>query len=571
MITIQNVLTEYKKLDQSTLPAALQAAEFAFVKENMELYGEDKDIDSYIDAFVQKLNEYTAAAQRKAGNSSSAARSELEKVKEVARQHPSRVMVVRPAPVKAAEKKGRTVPAKQRMAKEKKAQPARAAKVKPRKPKFSEGQRLWWFDNDDSLKVETIRSVAYSSSGEPVYQTAGVLDWKYTEGEILASLKKGGMFLKRPAQPVAKTSVVVNLIKRYAALHEKNNPKEAVRRLLAALQKAIVEGQIRQSNPYAKEVTTIQENLVTMVNVEGTLGVVKIPRVEHYQAIGGSQKVMPCARLVKRFISIQGRESVEEKAERLLQQVQNFLGKHDKAYVPYWEELQEIKRSLSAYLKGSTATPQVSEATLRGLMGIAGLSGLGDCGCAPQSGAVVSSVDFSRASFKTAGFTGRWRELIGDPTEPFKIMFYGAGGSFKSTAAIAFARYLAELNRRVLYVAKEEGLGGTLQEKFARLNAFHPNIYICDRLRPADIEQYGVSVVFIDSVNSLGVAAEELAALYQKYPKLSWVLVFQTTKAGSFRGSQEYQHDVDTVVRFEAGTAQAEKNRFGGSGVVKFA
>ena len=43
-----------------------------------------------------------------------------------------------------------------------------------------------------------------------------------------------------------------------------------------------------------------------------------------------------------------------------------------------------------------------------------------------------------------------------------------------------------------------------------------------------------------------------------------YVYVFQTTKGGQFRGSQEYLHDVDAEIRVENMTAKAGKNRFGG-------
>ena len=57
--------------------------------------------------------------------------------------------------------------------------------------------------------------------------------------------------------------------------------------------------------------------------------------------------------------------------------------------------------------------------------------------------------------------------------------------------------------------------------------------------------------------------------LYAKHPETSFVVVCQTTKTGLFRGEKELEHDVDCVIRVNDLTAQAEKNRFGGSEVVK--
>lgn len=44
----------------------------------------------------------------------------------------------------------------------------------------------------------------------------------------------------------------------------------------------------------------------------------------------------------------------------------------------------------------------------------------------------------------------------------------------------------------------------------------------------------------------------------------SWVYVFQTTKEGNFRGSQEFEHDVDVSIEVEKFKAHSIKNRFGG-------
>jgi len=564
MITVKNVLTEYQQLDQSTLPEALQYAEFSFVAENLDLYSEDEDIRSYIDAFVRKLNEYAAEQQPKA-------KPQQQLVVKKARIVPTKggvVAIPQPEEEDDDEKK-EVVVKKKSSAAGKAAKPKPATKVKQHKPKFREGQQLWWFDNDGTLKTETIRRVGYATSGEPVYQTVGVADWKYSESELLTALKKRSVFLERPPEPVEKASVEVAIIRRYAALHGKQNPREAVRRLLATLQKAIVERQIRKSSPYAKEITTIQQNLVTMVNVKGSLGTLELPNVEHYQAIGSSQKVMLCARLVKRFIAIQGKSEVKEKAKKLQQQVADFLCEREKSHVPYWNELQEIVSSLRAYTTGKTATPQVSMATLNGLMGIAGLSEE-ECSCAKkvQPGQPLSSVDLMKQHFSYLSLGEPWASLIGSMDEPFKIMFYGKDGNGKSSAAMSLASYFASSHgKRVLYVSDEERVSGKLQERIRRLGLAHPSFFVVDKI-PTSLAGY--EVVCLDSVSSMGVEPAELEAMAKKYPKMSWIYVFQTTKEGEFRGSQEYAHNVDARFVVTKGVvSQGGKNRYGGKGSVR--
>jgi len=48
--------------------------------------------------------------------------------------------------------------------------------------------------------------------------------------------------------------------------------------------------------------------------------------------------------------------------------------------------------------------------------------------------------------------------------------------------------------------------------------------------------------------------------------KSTLVGIFQGTKTGSYRGSQEYEHNVDVSINCEAGTAYTKKSRFGGNG-----
>ena len=178
----------------------------------------------------------------------------------------------------------------------------------------------------------------------------------------------------------------------------------------------------------------------------------------------------------------------------------------------------------------------------------------------------MQATDFKNASFNLMDLSGKWLQLIGNPSVPFKMMIWGTGGSGKSTLAIEFARYIASrLNKRVLYIANEEGAGATLHEKMTRLNAFHPNLFIAKTLPPRLIEY---DFVFCDSANSMQMDLPKFEQVAKLYPKLSWVLLFQTTKDGKFLGEKNWQHAVDVEVYCDDGKAKALKSRFGGSDTV---
>jgi len=95
----------------------------------------------------------------------------------------------------------------------------------------------------------------------------------------------------------------------------------------------------------------------------------------------------------------------------------------------------------------------------------------------------------------------------------------------------------------VPFVAREERIGGTLQEKAAEMNATEVDFVSAI---PADLSEY--DFVFLDSIHKLGLSPEDLDDLRKAYPKTSFVFVFQTTKQGAFRGQNSYQHDVDIVI-----------------------
>lgn len=182
---------------------------------------------------------------------------------------------------------------------------------------------------------------------------------------------------------------------------------------------------------------------------------------------------------------------------------------------------------------------------------------------------VINSCDLQKMQFDSLGLKGKFAELIGDPTEPWSMMLYGSPGSGKSTASIELAHTLAsEYNRKVAYVAKEEGIGATIKEKFDRLGAYHSNIDIYSNRLPDNPEKY--NYIFIDSVNEFGIEYDELSKMQHDWKSkgINPVYVFKGTKDGSFRGSQEFEHLVDVSIKTDAGIARTEKSRFGGKGAL---
>jgi hypothetical protein len=166
-------------------------------------------------------------------------------------------------------------------------------------------------------------------------------------------------------------------------------------------------------------------------------------------------------------------------------------------------------------------------------------------GITPNPENVMCSTDFTNLEFKTIGFKDKWLDFIGDPAPGFTAMVYGRPKMGKSYLCVDFAGYLARNHGKVLYVAKEERLDKTLQDKLKNKEVAHINLFVADML-PSDLTNY--NFIFLDSVNKLGLSAKDLEILKENNKGKSFIYVFQVTKDGKFRGNNEFQHNVDVVI-----------------------
>lgn len=337
------------------------------------------------------------------------------------------------------------------------------------------------------------------------------------------------------------------------------------------------------SSPYAEQMNYIQDSLIKTYNKmgESTRIMINDVTLSEMLAIAGSEKVRLSVGYMKRYIGIQGKNITKDKAERLYNLIAGAIAKNKvPAGDPYMERMKRVLQSLRTFIK--TAQPndtvQIHSAILNGINDA--MNGCG-CGCGgkkcrdnglqgidventngpipPQ--AVVSSMDFANVKFDTLGFKGKWRQLIGDPSGNFTAMVFGKPKMGKSYLCIDFAGYLARNHGKVLYVAKEEGLDYTLQEKLNE--ARHPNLFLTGEL-PGDLTAY--DFIFMDSVNRLGLSPEHLRELKERYPEKSFIYIFQSTKQGNFRGENSFQHDVDVVVEVPEKGKAVQMGRFNQGG-----
>lgn len=332
----------------------------------------------------------------------------------------------------------------------------------------------------------------------------------------------------------------------------KTSLKERAVALLKKLQKAIIEKKIRKTSSFASEIVKVQSVLVDFCNgkEKDIKKLIDEKEVERIGNIGKSEKQSTSVKLMKKVIDLQSNPT-KTTAKALLDMLNSAI----EADIVN-AEVKEYVKPLTDYSDGKTKELKMNEKALRGLRGLGNIEDddIQDTG-------IMSSEDLLQKQFVVMNLGPVWGEFFGRPKVNFKAMFYGLPGNGKSTFALKFAGHLAKnLNRKVLYVSSEEGCNYTLRDKVIRMNVASPNLFIAENLN-CDLSQY--DVIFIDSVNDMGLTTADLKALPSDK---AYVYIFQTTKDGEFRGNQQFMHDVDTVVKVHQMRATTEKNRFGVGG-----
>jgi hypothetical protein len=178
---------------------------------------------------------------------------------------------------------------------------------------------------------------------------------------------------------------------------------------------------------------------------------------------------------------------------------------------------------------------------------------------------IMSSKEFTTMEFDTIGLKDKWLDFMGDPAPGFTAMVFGMPKMGKSYLCVDFANYLSLNHGKVLYVSKEEFMSPTLAIKFKDKDAANDNLDIAGSI-PNDLSPY--DFIFLDSVTSLKLSPEDLKHLEEKYPEKSFVYVFQVTKNGKARGTNEFMHNVDVVIEIPEKGKAVQFGRFNQGGEI---
>ncbi|GAB5419172.1 MAG: hypothetical protein Crog4KO_06800 [Crocinitomicaceae bacterium] len=350
----------------------------------------------------------------------------------------------------------------------------------------------------------------------------------------------------------------LKFIQRYVNINGRAKKRNHIRLFIKALQRSIRQRRIRKTSRFASEIKIIQKSLIDLFekfenNSQSIL--VKLPqkRLKAYTEILKKIEELESIKLIQSYINIQGQYTQPAKVNNLLTRIKNAINsnkiKRTEKHYGTVQKIVSILEPIAAQKRiGKVFLPILSQ-------NLAGFNQVPENQFNPAipKNKVMNSMDIMELKFESLEFTGKWHKFIGDPSPGFTTMIYGRPKMGKSFLSIDFASYLAKNHGKVLYVAAEEQISAILQDKLRKQNAAHPNLDLIGSL-PEDLSGY--DFVFIDSVNHYNLSVEDLRNLKDQNPTISFVYVFQTTKTGLFRGSNEFQHDVDVVIEIpEKGTA----------------
>lgn len=179
---------------------------------------------------------------------------------------------------------------------------------------------------------------------------------------------------------------------------------------------------------------------------------------------------------------------------------------------------------------------------------------------------IINSMELGKMKFKRFNFQGRWLEFFGQPAIHFQCVIYGLPGSGKSTFAAQFANYLSRSFGKVVYIAGEEGISATLQDKVNLTGAKNPNLDFADVSHWQQLMDVvppnTYNFMVLDSLHQLGIDEEVLRRLREQYPNCAFISINQSTKDGKMRGSNVIIHDADISIEVRDGVAVCRKNRF---------
>lgn len=374
MITINNYFVEVNKIGIENLPETFKKSHELVNKvssggSNWSTYESNETIKRMIDLYFVKLTEYQKTL-----------------VKPEKKKEEQRVFVVKPDNWKKVENN-----------------PV-VKKVKFLKPKYKVGEvfrskpnsvfeefeilNVYPPDHEYASPDSYFYLIKSTDFGEDNYSEESVTDYikelknkdVSTKASKTKKEAKQNEAKQNNAKLVERVDDEITLIKRYVNFHNKQKSRDQVWNLLKAVQKAILERRVNKKSTYGEEVMNIQDSLLKALKHDVKVFDIKIQakQLENYTSIVTSVAPMTSIQLIKRYVGLQNKTGILEKAERLRDAIQKWYDTNVIKGDKYYKYLAHASNNLNDYiqqvfvLKNKNATLKTfTDAELNGL-GLAG-------------------------------------------------------------------------------------------------------------------------------------------------------------------------------------------------------
>lgn len=179
---------------------------------------------------------------------------------------------------------------------------------------------------------------------------------------------------------------------------------------------------------------------------------------------------------------------------------------------------------------------------------------------AKKTKGVLSSQDIMQMSFESLEFQGEWKDFMQEPAKNMRLAVWGKPKNGKTAGATKLAAMLTQYGN-VLYNFADQGVNKSTKDLWALSGLDQkPNAFLTDTRDIKELDKLCASgnydFVFIDMINTYidrtGIKHHEFEDQFlKKYPNISFIIIFEVTKSGNFKGDQAWTHLPDALITVE--------------------
>lgn len=387
---------------------------------------------------------------------------------------------------------------------------------------------------------------------------------------------------KSTPKMVEKIAPEITLLRRFIRMVNKALPVDKFVLLVNAMDRAMVEKVIRKTSAHAEVIKAIESKLRQAVNNALEKGdkeiQVNVPedKLNLWVSMAGGEAVYPSVRIIKRFISIQGKTVDPIKVKALKEAIAKAkVDKED----PYFKQVDAISKAIAKKVKKIKITAQQLNglsciAKTCGCNHISGLSGFGEPGEGNTSEVKNNSLEVAK-SFNYDGFLRADQKEMAKPAgtfvapgeigkflqnlQPYKLLILLTGDPHagKTEAVTQIMDSFASMGKRVAGFFLEQGgleskdTRGAINRNVAKKNEH--NIFITGEadkgIKSVKQAAEQFDVVVLDSWQKLGLPNTEMDSLRHEHPNTIFVVIFQQNGKGGTRGGVSADFDAPVQLK----------------------